>query len=74
MSSAAELRAMSDSELRDKLDEAKEELFKLRFQKSIGQLENTARMGYVRHDVARIKTVLRERQLAAQAVKEEKHG
>ncbi len=74
MSSAAELRAMSDSELRDKLDEAKEELFKLRFQKSIGQLENTARMGYVRHDVARIKTVLRERQLAAQAVKEEQHG
>lgn len=74
MSSAAELRAMSDSELRDKLDEAKEELFKLRFQKSIGQLENTARMSYVRHDVARIKTVLRERQLAAQAVKEEKHG
>lgn len=74
MSKAAEIRELSDSEIREKLEEAKEELFKLRFQKSSGQLENTARVKIVRHEVARLKTVLRERQLAAEAVREGKHG
>ncbi|MCL4879565.1 MAG: 50S ribosomal protein L29 [Anaerolineae bacterium] len=74
MTTAKEIRQLTESEIKEKLDEAKEELFKLRFQKSTGQLENTARLRVVRREVARIKTVLRERQLAAQIVQEEKNA
>ncbi|KAB2902804.1 MAG: 50S ribosomal protein L29 [Anaerolineae bacterium] len=74
MTTAREIRQLTESEIKEKLDEAKEELFKLRFQKSTGQLENTARLRVVRREVARIKTVLRERQLAAQIVQEEKNA
>lgn len=74
MTTAREIRQLTESEIKEKLDEAKEELFKLRFQKSTGQLENTARLRVVRREVARIKTVLRERQLAAQLVQEEKNA
>ncbi len=59
-----ELRAMSDDELRAKEDELKKELFNLRFQKAIGQLENPMRIRQVRRDIARIKTILRERSLS----------
>ncbi len=60
----AELRQLSDAELRERLDGAKEELFNLRFQLATGQLDNPMRLKQVRRDVARILTVLRERELA----------
>ena len=57
----AEVRAMSDEELRSKLLDLKKEQFNLRFQKASGQLENTARNRQVRRDIARIKTELTAR-------------
>jgi large subunit ribosomal protein L29 len=62
-STAAELRAMDAESLEDKLKEAKEELFNLRFQNATGQLDNTARLKTVRREIARIYTVVREREL-----------
>jgi large subunit ribosomal protein L29 len=59
------LRDVGDAELLDMLAEAKEELFNLRFQHVTGQLDNTARLGVVRKQVARINTELREREIAA---------
>ena len=59
------LRDLSDSELLDQLASAKEELFNLRFQHVTGQLDNTARLGVVRKQVARVNTELREREIAA---------
>jgi large subunit ribosomal protein L29 len=60
-----ELRNMDDDELERRLAESKHELFNLRFQHVTGQQENYARLGQVRKDVARMKTVLREREIAA---------
>ncbi|WP_322759490.1 50S ribosomal protein L29 [Frankia sp. Cr2] len=60
---ADELRALSGQDLVDKLREAKEELFNLRFQAATGQLSNNRRLQAVRRDIARIYTVLREREL-----------
>ena len=57
----AEVRAMSDEELKSKLLDLKKEQFNLRFQKASGQLENTARIRQVRRDIARIKTELTAR-------------
>jgi large subunit ribosomal protein L29 len=62
---AAELRELNDTELEHRLGEAKEELFNLRFQNATGQLDNNARLPQVRRDVARIETLLREREIAA---------
>ena len=62
-SQAAELRELPDEELYTRMDSAKEELFNLRFQVATGQLDNTARLKELRHDVARIATVLREREI-----------
>lgn len=62
-SKAAELRELPDDELVARMESAKEELFNLRFQLATGQLDNPARMKQVRHEVARIATVLREREL-----------
>ncbi|MGZ5297775.1 MAG: 50S ribosomal protein L29 [Actinomycetota bacterium] len=62
-SQAAELRELPDDELVTRMESAKEELFNLRFQLATGQLDNPARMKQVRHDVARIATVLREREI-----------
>jgi len=62
-SNAAELRDLSADDLAKKLKEAKEELFNLRFQNATGQLDNTARLRTVRKDIARIYTVIREREL-----------
>jgi large subunit ribosomal protein L29 len=64
-SRAAELRELNDTELEHRLGEAKEELFNLRFQNATGQLDNVARIPQVRKDVARIETLLREREIAA---------
>jgi large subunit ribosomal protein L29 len=61
--SAGELRELTDDELTDKLREAKEELFNLRFQMATGQLDNNRRLRTVRQEIARIYTVLREREL-----------
>lgn len=60
---AADLRELSDEELTDKVREAKEELFNLRFQMATGQLDNNRRLRVVRSEIARIYTVLREREL-----------
>ena len=60
-----ELREMDDDELYNKLAESKQELFNLRFQHVTGQQDNYARLGQVRKDVARINTLLREREIAA---------
>ena len=63
VTTAAELRAVSADDLAEKLAEAKEELFNLRFQNATGQLDNTARLRAVRKDIARIYTVMSEREL-----------
>ena len=60
---AAELRELSDEELVLRVREAKEELFNLRFQMATGQMDNNRRLRTVRHDIARIYTILREREL-----------
>jgi len=62
-SGAAELRELTEEELVLRLKEAKEELFNLRFQMATGQLDNNRRLRTVRHDIARIYTIMREREL-----------
>jgi large subunit ribosomal protein L29 len=59
----AELRPLTDDELVEKLREAKAELFNLRFQAATGQLESHGRLRAVRTDIARIYTIMREREL-----------
>jgi large subunit ribosomal protein L29 len=66
-SKAAELRELPVEELLSRIDEAKEELFNLRFQLATGQLDNVARVKELRRDVARIATVLREREIEQEA-------
>lgn len=61
---ATEVRDMTSDELKDKLLQLKKEQFNLRFQKASGQLEKTARVGEVRRDIARIKTILGEKSRA----------
>ena len=61
--SAGELRELTDEELTDKLRESKEELFNLRFQMATGQLDNNRRLRTVRQEIARVYTILREREL-----------
>ena len=58
---AKELRDLTNEELMNKLNDFKSELFSLRFQLATGQLENTARIKFVKKDIARVKTVLVER-------------
>ena len=60
---AQEIRAMTLDELGQELDDAYEELFNLRFQFSTGQLENFNRLTEVKRDIARLKTIMREREL-----------
>jgi large subunit ribosomal protein L29 len=59
----ADLRDLDPEQLEDKLAEAKEELFNLRFQLATNQMDNTARMRQVRREVARIATILREKEI-----------
>jgi large subunit ribosomal protein L29 len=61
MMKAQELREMSIDELRQKEKDLKEELFNLRFQRATGQLENLMRVGQVKRDIARVKTISREK-------------
>jgi large subunit ribosomal protein L29 len=67
---AAELRSLSDGELQTKLDEIYEEMMNLRFNMSIGQQRDITRLTELKRDVARIKTILRERQIARQLATE----
>jgi large subunit ribosomal protein L29 len=64
---ASEFRQMAERELQDRLRQTREELFRLRFQHATKQLGNPMRMKAVRRDVARILTILREREEAARA-------
>ena len=64
---AAELRHLDNDSLEEKLREAKEELFNLRFQAATGQLESHGRLKQVRREIARVYTVLRERELGITA-------
>jgi len=63
MSQAAELRTLPDDELVARMESAKEELFNLRFQLATGQLDNTALIKQLRREVARVSTVMREREI-----------
>ncbi|HET7407134.1 MAG TPA: 50S ribosomal protein L29 [Mycobacteriales bacterium] len=65
-----ELRLLVDEDLVTRLREAKEELFNLRFQGATGQLDNNRRLQVVRRDIARIYTVMRERELGIYAAPE----
>ncbi|AJC11799.1 MAG: 50S ribosomal protein L29 [Berryella intestinalis] len=62
---AAEIRELSAEDLTAKLQEARAELFNLRFQMATSQLDNTARLGQVKKDIARIQTEMRARELKA---------
>ena len=62
---ASEIKYMTDPELETKLSELKEELFNLRFQLAVNQLDNPTRIKAVKKDIARIKTIQRERELTA---------
>ncbi len=62
---AVELREMTYNELLEKLGESKEELFNLRFQLATNQLDNTTRMRQVKVEIARIRTVMSEQEIAA---------
>lgn len=64
MSIARELRERTADQLKDQLVSLKKEQFNLRFQKATGQLQNTARQGQVKKEIARVKTVLHERKPA----------
>ncbi|GII75667.1 50S ribosomal protein L29 [Sphaerisporangium rufum] len=68
---AGELRVSDQEELVQKLKEAKEELFNLRFQAATGQLESHGRLRAVRREIARIYTVMRERELGIITVEKE---
>jgi large subunit ribosomal protein L29 len=62
---AAELRELTDEQLLERADSAKEELFNLRFQLATGQLDDSSSIKKVRHEIARIATVMRQRDIEA---------
>lgn len=62
----AEIRALSTDDIRARLDDAKEELMKLRFQLAMGGLSDYTRLRFTRRTIARLMTILEERQRAAQ--------
>jgi len=65
MTKSSELRELNDDVLEQRLAEAKDALFKARFQHATGQLDNSALLSALKRDVARISTLLREREIAA---------
>lgn len=67
----SEIRALSVAELKAKIDDAREELMKLRFRQVTGQLTDTSRPRLVRREIARMETILRERLVAEQMAKTE---
>ncbi|ROT34165.1 50S ribosomal protein L29 [Micromonospora sp. HM5-17] len=68
---ASELRELSDEELVSRLREAKAELFNLRVQAATGQLDNNRRLQVIRREIARIYTIMRERELGLSAAPDE---
>lgn len=64
---AEDIRDWDDVEIKARLKELKEEQFKLRFSGSMMEIENNALIGQVRRDIARLKTIMRERELASEA-------
>ena len=72
--STGELREMTEDELVERLRESKEELFNLRFQMATGQLDNNRRLRTVRHDIARIYTIMRERELGLSVAPDDNEG
>ena len=68
---ATELRQLDDGELESRLVEAKAELFNLRFKHVTGELPNSGRLGDLRREIARIHTLLREREIAAYEAQQE---
>jgi large subunit ribosomal protein L29 len=74
MAKISELRELDEAELETRLAEAKAELFNLRFQNVTGQLDNSARLGDVRRDIARLKTLLRQHEIAAAEALEAEQG
>jgi large subunit ribosomal protein L29 len=76
VSKSSELREMHDEALVTRLAEEKQTLFNLRFQNATGQLDNVARFKEVRRDIARIRTIMRAREIAAAEAlaKEQAHG
>ena len=71
---ASELRDLTYEELIEKMAEAKEELFNLRFQMATNQLDNTTRLRQVRREVARIATTMRQQEIAAWEAQQEEHA
>lgn len=69
-----EVRALSDAEIREQIEEHKEEFLNLRFQIAIGQLEDYTRLREVKKIIARLRTIQRERELAAELLREESNG
>ena len=66
----AELRQLGDNELVERLTETRRELFNLRFQLATGQLDDSARLREIRKDIARLATLVREREIAAAEAQE----
>jgi large subunit ribosomal protein L29 len=71
MRKTAEIRRMTDAEIAGALDDARQEMFNLRFQRASGQLENYTRIRQLRKDIARLLTIQHQRALAAQLVQED---
>ena len=67
-----DIMVLTDEELAKKLEDGRAELFNLRFQMATNQLDNTARVKSVKHDIARVQTEMRVRQLAAEKTAAEK--
>jgi large subunit ribosomal protein L29 len=74
MTSAIELRKMTDAELAAALSDARQEIFNLRMQEVSGQLKDYSRVKRLKKDIARLLTVQRQRELAAQLVREENNA
>jgi len=68
---ASEIRELSTEEIKNLINDLKQELFNLRFQKATGQLENPMKISHVKKDIARAKTILRERELGRNGRKKE---
>ena len=71
MKRATEIRQMTNPELAQAIQDAKEEMFNLRFQWASGQLEDATRINQLKKDIARLLTIQRERELAAALIREE---
>jgi len=71
MRKTAEIRRMTDAEIAGVLDDAKQEMFNLRFQRASGQLEDYTRIRQLKKEIARLLTIQHERRLAAELVRQE---